>query len=90
VELALAGAIYSARTGIPLPRSLAIVGELSLAGEVRPVRRLAARIKTAHGLGFERFLGPVADSGEAASSGPFTAVKDLKSAINAILENRPA
>jgi DNA repair protein RadA/Sms len=57
-ELALAAAIYSARTGIPLPAGMAIAGELSLTGEIRPVRRLAGRIKTAKNLGFTRFLGP--------------------------------
>jgi DNA repair protein RadA/Sms len=58
VELALAAALYSARTGLPVPAKTAIAGELSLAGEVRPVRRLAGRIKTSRSLGFNRFLGP--------------------------------
>ncbi|MDR2258420.1 MAG: DNA repair protein RadA [Treponema sp.] len=57
-ELALACAIYSARTGLPLPAGMAIAGELSLTGEIRPVRRLAGRIKTARNLGFAAFLGP--------------------------------
>jgi DNA repair protein RadA/Sms len=57
-ELALACAIYSARTGLPLPAGMAIAGELSLTGEIRPVRRLPGRIKTAKNLGFARFLGP--------------------------------
>ncbi|MDR0388968.1 MAG: DNA repair protein RadA [Spirochaetaceae bacterium] len=64
VELALAGAIYSARTGLALPSQTALAGELSLAGEVRPVRRLNTRIKTSRSLGFGRFFGPGADSGE--------------------------
>ncbi|GHV85345.1 DNA repair protein RadA [Spirochaetia bacterium] len=55
VELALAAAIYSARTGIALPAATAIAGEISLAGEVLPVRRLAVREKTAQGLGFSLF-----------------------------------
>jgi DNA repair protein RadA/Sms len=58
VELALACAIYSARTGLPLPAGAAIAGELSLTGELRPVRRLASRIKTAGNLGFTNFIGP--------------------------------
>ncbi|MHC6203027.1 DNA repair protein RadA [Breznakiellaceae bacterium SP9] len=61
VDLALACAIYSSRTGIPIPVKTAIAGELSLAGEVRPVRRLAGRIKTSRNLGFERFLCPSVD-----------------------------
>jgi DNA repair protein RadA/Sms len=59
VELALACALYSGRTGIPTPAKTAIAGELSLAGEVRPIRRLPLRLKTAGNLGFNAFLGPV-------------------------------
>ena len=58
VELALACALYSARTGIPAPAKTAIAGELSLAGEVRPLRRLPGRVRTARNLGFTEFLGP--------------------------------
>ena len=58
VELALACALYSARTGLALPADLAIAGELSLTGEIRPVRRLSGRVKTAANLGFTGFLGP--------------------------------
>jgi DNA repair protein RadA/Sms len=63
IELALAAALYSARTGLPLPSNTAITGELSLAAEVRPVRRLASRMKTAANLGFTRFIGPAGDDG---------------------------
>jgi DNA repair protein RadA/Sms len=64
VELALASALYSARTGIPVPAKTAIAGELSLAGEVRPIRRLASRIKTARNLGFSAFSGPLVSEEE--------------------------
>jgi DNA repair protein RadA/Sms len=55
VELALAAALYSARTGLALPVDRAIAGELSLAGEVLPARRQGVREKTAQGLGFSLF-----------------------------------
>ena len=55
MELALAAALYSARTGISLPAITAIAGELSLAGEVLPVRRHAVREKTAAGLGYSLY-----------------------------------
>jgi DNA repair protein RadA/Sms len=92
VELALGCALYSAKTGLPLPGRAAIAGELSLAGEVRPVRRLPGRIKTSRSLGFETFLGPVPDtqdrSGETPApvkeAGKAIAVGDLKSAIKAL------
>jgi DNA repair protein RadA/Sms len=72
-ELALACAIYSARTGLPLPPLTVIAGELSLTGEVRPVRRLAGRVKTSRNLGFTGFVGPMADSQD-----PDTALSNAK------------
>jgi DNA repair protein RadA/Sms len=90
VELALGCAIYSAKTGLPLPGRIAIAGELSLAGEVRPIRRLAGRIKTSRSLGFETFLGPAAETqdrpGEAPAkdTGKIIAAGNLKSAIKAL------
>ena len=88
VELALTCAIYSARTGLTLPANLAIAGELSLTGEIRPVRRLSGRVKTAANLGFGNFLGPV-ESDHSANSKPeqtqgLQSVSDIKSAIKKI------
>jgi DNA repair protein RadA/Sms len=84
-ELALAGAIYSARTGLALPSKTALAGELSLAGEVRPVRRLNTRIKTSRSLGFTSFLGPGPDSGESetvpADSDGIHKITSIKNAI---------
>ena len=77
IELALAAALYSARTGLPLPSNTAIAGELSLAAEVRPVRRLASRVKTASSLGFTRFVGPAGDEGVAGVKTLTEAVKRL-------------
>ena len=83
VELALACALYSARTGLALPADLAIAGELSLTGEIRPVRRLAGRVKTAANLGFNSFLGPVPEA-QAQSIQTLKAVSDIKAAIKII------
>lgn len=58
VDLALAAALYSARTGLALPAGVALAGELSLAGEVRPAHRMKGRAKAARALGFPRVLGP--------------------------------
>ena len=80
VELALACALYSARTGLALPADLAIAGELSLTGEIRPIRRLAGRVKTAAKLGFSSFLGPAAEQPEPG----LKSAKDIKTAIKSI------
>lgn len=58
IDLALAAALYSARTDLPCPEATALAGEISLAGEIRPVSRLKQRIKTAQNLGFSRVLAP--------------------------------
>ena len=58
IDLALALALYSARTDIPARKNEAFIGELSLAGEIRPVRRLKPLIKTAQSLGFTQLYVP--------------------------------
>jgi len=63
IDLALAAALYSARTDIATPGGTALIGELSLAGEVRPVNRLKPRVKAALGLGFVRVLVPETEAG---------------------------
>jgi len=85
VELALACVLYSARTGIPLPTKTAIAGELSLAGEVRPVRRLSTRGRTARNLGFTAFIGPPIHNEEPCednlSSEGFSSFQNIKDVI---------
>jgi DNA repair protein RadA/Sms len=57
-DLPLALALYSARTGQPLPSGVASAGELSLAGEVRPTTHLRRRVKAANDLGFHQVVVP--------------------------------
>ncbi len=57
-DLAIALALYSARTGIPAQKDGAYIGELSLAGEIRPVKRAKPRIKTAQSMGFAKVFSP--------------------------------
>ncbi len=58
IDLALALALYSARTDIPAKKNEAFIGELSLAGEIRPVRKLKPLLKTAYSLGFTALYAP--------------------------------
>jgi DNA repair protein RadA/Sms len=88
VELALACALYSARTGIPCPMKTASAGELSLAGEVRPIRRLLGRVKTAKNMGYNAFLGPVPEGNENTEESGYIAVRDIKAAIKAIFQGK--
>ncbi|MFA6937317.1 MAG: DNA repair protein RadA [Treponema sp.] len=63
IDSALAAALYSARTDIPLPEKTVVVGELSLAGEIRPVGKLKQRVKASKEMGFEKIIAPEAESG---------------------------
>ncbi len=63
IDAALAASLYSARTDISIGENTVITGELSLAGEIRPVTRLKQRIKTARDLGFSTILCPETESG---------------------------
>lgn len=57
-DLAIALALASAARNQPLAHSLAAVGEVGLAGEVRTAPRLANRVAEANRLGFAPLLGP--------------------------------
>ena len=57
-DLALAVALYSARTGLLPSESACYVGEISLAGEIRPVKKAALRLKMAATLGLPKIYLP--------------------------------
>lgn len=79
IDAALAAALYSARTDISLPEQTAITGELSLAGEIRPVHRLKQRVKAAQSMGFSKVFAPEAEEGS-------KAIKDIKSLVQALFK----
>jgi len=57
-DLAVAGALVSALSNLPLPADLVSFGEVGLGGEVRAVGQRDQRIKEAAKLGFARALVP--------------------------------
>jgi DNA repair protein RadA/Sms len=57
-DLAVAAALVSALADKPLPAQAVWFGEISLAGEVRPVAHGGLRLREAAKLGFERGFGP--------------------------------
>ena len=79
IDGALAMAIYSARSDIPVPQGTAIFGELSLAGELRSVPKIRQRAKTAEGLGFFNLYAADAENG-------ITEIKDIRSLVKNILK----
>ena len=59
-DLAVAAAIASSAFDVSLPADGVVFGEISLSGDVRPVGRMAARMKEAAKLGFKRAIAPAA------------------------------
>ncbi|MHC1691627.1 MAG: DNA repair protein RadA [Sphaerochaetaceae bacterium] len=59
IELPLALALYSAVTGKSLPEKMLSIGELSLAGELRPVGFGEKRMKGAFEMGFRSVIAPL-------------------------------
>jgi DNA repair protein RadA/Sms len=96
IDLALACALFSARSDTALPANTAMAGELSLAGELRPVRQMRRRAKAAAALGFTRFLGPQESAGESGTArlkvkgietreaAAWTPEPDIKSALKSL------
>ncbi len=56
IDLALSLALYSSRTNTPLPLDVASFGELSLAGEIRPVAFSEKRLKGLSDMGFSKVV----------------------------------
>ena len=79
IDGALAMAIYSARSDIPVPQGTAVFGEPSLAGELRSVPKIRQRAKTAEGLGFFNLYAADAENG-------ITEIKDIRSLVKNVLK----
>ena len=85
IELALAIALYSSRMDVPVPGDLAAFGELSLAGEVRPVSSSPRRMKALSDMGFGRAL--TTDSKACSGTVPDN-IRDIKQAILSAFSRR--
>ncbi len=85
-DLAIALALYSARANIPAQKEGAYIGELSLAGEIRSVKKLKQRIKTAQSMGFTKVASPPPSDSEAGdiNTSQLFKAEDLSSAIKKV------
>lgn len=70
-DLAVGAALVSALADRPLPAKSVWFGEVSLAGEVRPVAHSALRLRESAKLGFDCGFGPVEDKGALGGSPGF-------------------
>ncbi len=57
-DLAVAAALLSSMSGVPVPPECVVFGEIGLAGEVRPVSQADLRLKEAAKLGFSQAILP--------------------------------
>ncbi len=80
-DLAVAMCIAGAGADIALPPRTAILGELSLTGEVRPVNRLDKRIQECARLGFSHIVVPNSDTLPRVDGLNYTRVKNIREAL---------
>ena len=69
-DLAVAAALLSSQTGMPVPPECVVFDEIGLSAEVRPVSRWDARLKEAAKLGFTRAIIPARRAGRERDSTP--------------------
>jgi DNA repair protein RadA/Sms len=79
-DLAVALAIASAARDAPLPPGMAVIGEVSLSGDVRPVNGVGRRVAEAARLGFTHVLVPPG-TGHGPAGVTVSEVPDLRTAL---------
>ncbi|PKP96371.1 MAG: DNA repair protein RadA, partial [Alphaproteobacteria bacterium HGW-Alphaproteobacteria-15] len=85
-DLAVAAALISALADRPLPDKAAWFGEVSLAGEIRPVAHAPLRLREAAKLGFARCYGP-AGAANGAPDAEFRGLGQLANLVDQVMGN---
>ena len=80
-DLALCLSVASAALDLPLPADCCFVGEVGLAGEVRPAVRTPLRVREAARLGFKKAMISAFESDEMPPGVGLVRVRDLKEAL---------
>ena len=60
IDLAAALSIYSALKDRAIPKDTVVIGEIGLAGEIRPIFNIEKRVAEAQKLGFKNIIIPIA------------------------------
>ncbi|MEZ5689324.1 MAG: DNA repair protein RadA [Caenibius sp.] len=84
-DLAVAAALVSALADKPLPSGSVWFGEISLAGEIRPVAHSSLRMREAAKLGFGKAFGPES-AGTDMSNGQFQGLQLLPNLVDRIMQ----
>ncbi|MCH7550273.1 MAG: hypothetical protein IIA35_01005 [Proteobacteria bacterium] len=77
-DLAVAAALASSLTDLPMPPKTVVFGEIGLSGEVRPVGQRDSRLKEAAKLGFTQALAPPRVDTASAGRRPAIKVRELR------------
>lgn len=80
-DLAAVMCVASAMLDIPLMKNTAVLGEVSLTGEIRSVARLDKRIAECVRLGYSRIILPKAAKYQSGSGAQIIAVEDVRQAV---------
>jgi len=83
-DLAVAAALVSALADKPLPLRSILFGEVSLAGEIRPVAHSALRLREAAKLGFDQAVGPE-EGGSSSAKLRFFGLKSLPGLVDRVI-----
>ncbi|MFQ5791905.1 MAG: magnesium chelatase domain-containing protein, partial [Acidobacteriota bacterium] len=86
-DLGLVAAVASSFRARPLDTGTVLLGELGLAGEVRPAQQVALRVREAARMGFQKVLLPagnlpLAGEAEAAGSMQTVGVRNVSEALD--------
>ncbi|QQN74186.1 DNA repair protein RadA [Croceicoccus sp. YJ47] len=86
-DLAVAAALVSALSERALPAKSVWFGEVSLAGEIRPVAHAPLRLRESVKLGFDRAFGPgsVAEKGEKVAGARFHPMRQLPNLVDHVV-----
>lgn len=88
IDLPLAFALYSARTDIAVPEGTVFAGEISLAGEVRPIPHIDRRFKAFSDLSRGAFIGPAPGDGGFKPGGGYTVVTSIREGIGRVFKHK--
>lgn len=86
IDLAVALAVFSAASETPVPANVVAIGEVGLAGEVRPVRNLESRLREAARIGFTHAIAPNGSEDLSNVGLAVARVPDLGTALRAVGE----
>lgn len=81
ISLAVCAAVASSFWSHPLDQTVAVVGEVGLGGELRPVRQISSRLKETSRQGFVKLVGPRESGSTSSETTSYVAYRSLAEAL---------